>query len=115
LLTVRQQHTNQPVASWVEIAESYSARMTGLIGRKRLEEGRGLLIKKCSSVHTFFMNFPIDVLYLDDENTVVAVETNLKPWRFGGIHRGAKHVLELRAATAGWVSKGDTLIFEEGT
>jgi hypothetical protein len=114
LLTVRQQQTNQTVVSRVEIAESYYARAVGLIGRKRLEEGSGLLLRKCSSVHTFFMNFPIDVLYLDDENRVIAVETNLKPWRFGGIHRGAKQVLELRSMTAGWVTKGDTLIFEEG-
>ncbi len=113
MVTVRQQQTNQVVADRVEIAESYTARLAGLIGRKRLEDGRGLLLKKCSSIHTLFMNFPIDVLYLDGENTVVAVETNLKPWRFGGMHRGTKHVLELRSMTAGWVSKGDTLIFEE--
>ncbi len=114
MFVVRQQDTNRTLAWQVEIAESYFARMTGLIGRKMLEEGCGLLLKKCPSVHTFFMSFPIDVLYLDDDNTVVAVETNLKPWRFGGIYRKAKHVLELRSMTAGWVSKGDTLVFEEG-
>lgn len=104
------------MANRVEIASSFSARLRGLIGREGLDEGEGLLLKECSTIHTFFMKFPIDAVYLSGKNTVVAVETNLKPWRFGGIHGGAKHVLELRSHAAGCVRQGNTLDFfeEEG-
>lgn len=103
------------VAGRVEIAKSFSARLLGLIGRDRLGEGEGMFLRNCSNIHTFFMKFPIDVIYLDNDSKVVAVETNVKPWRMGGIHWRAKHVLELRPYTAGWIAAGDTLEFvEEG-
>jgi uncharacterized membrane protein (UPF0127 family) len=115
LLTVRRQQDGLTVASQVEIAESLSLRLLGLIGRDRLAEGHGLFLRSCSSVHMFFMSFPIDVVYLDKDLSVVAVDTNLKPWRFGGLHWRAKHVLELRCYTAGLLKKGDKLeIIEEG-
>ena len=73
--------------------------MRGLLGRDGLGQGEGLLIKPCGSVHTFFMRFPIDVVFLDRELSVLAVRPEVRPWRTAGT-RGAKVVLELAAAEA---------------
>ncbi|TML60208.1 MAG: DUF192 domain-containing protein, partial [Actinobacteria bacterium] len=55
--------------------------MKGLLGRTSLPDGEGLLLKPCGSVHTFFMRFPIDVVFLDRELSVVAVSAEVAPWR----------------------------------
>jgi uncharacterized membrane protein (UPF0127 family) len=73
--------------------------MRGLLGRSELPVGEGLLLKPCGSVHMFFMRFPIDVVFLDRELTVVGVVPELRPWRTAG-RRGAKAALELPADEA---------------
>lgn len=78
----------------VEVADSLMARFKGLMLKKKLEDTSGLLIKRCSSIHTCFMRFPIDVIYLDKEYTVLYTET-VVPWRVGKLVKRAKHVLEL--------------------
>jgi uncharacterized protein len=78
------------------IAETPLTRLRGLLGKTRLRSGEGLLIRQTSAVHTFFMRFPIDVVFLDQELVVVDVEADLQPWRVAG-RRGAKAVLELPA------------------
>ena len=78
----------------VEVADSFMARFKGLMLKKKLEETSGLLLKKCSSIHTCFMRFSIDVIYLDNEYTILHAET-VDPWRIGKIIRHTKHVLEL--------------------
>ena len=96
----------------VRVADSYFTRLKGLMFRKELEEGEGLLLKNCSSIHCCFMKFPIDVVYINDKMIVMKVET-VRPWRVGSIVRGAKHVLELAEGTASGLKTGDMLIFEE--
>ena len=78
----------------VEVADSFMTRFKGLMLRKCLNDTSGLLIKKCSSIHTCFMRFPIDVIYLDGDYTVLYTET-VVPWRTGKIVKNTKHVLEL--------------------
>ena len=73
--------------------------MRGLLGRDGLDSGEGLLLKPCGSVHTFFMRFPIDVVFLDRELEVVAVSAEVRPWRAARA-RGAKAALELAAGEA---------------
>ena len=70
--------------------------MRGLLGRKALAWGEGILLRPGGSVHTFFMRFPIDVVFLDDELTIVAIERVVSPWRTARA-KGAKSVLELAA------------------
>lgn len=97
-----------------EIPESAFGRARGLLGRDGLEPGEGMLIDRAGSVHMFFMRFPIDVVFLARDRTVVGVTHSLRPWRFAGA-RGAVASLELpagRAAEAG-VEKGDRLVFED--
>ena len=64
-----------------EVAETAFERMRGLIGRKRLEPGTGMLITKCNCIHTFFMRFPIDAMFLDREGHAVRIVRNIRPWR----------------------------------
>jgi uncharacterized protein len=78
------------------VADSVRARMKGLLGRSTLDPSEGLLLRPANSVHTAFMRFPIDVVFLDRELRVLALATNLRPWRAAG-HRGARAVLELPA------------------
>jgi len=68
--------------------------MRGLLGRKSLPEGQGILLRPASSVHTAFMRFPIDVVFLDRDNRITKIAENLRPWRTTAA-RGAKTVVEL--------------------
>ena len=70
--------------------------MRGLLGRKELPRGEGMLLRPAASVHTAFMRFPIDVVFLDKELRVVHVEHSVPPWR-AVRGKGAKMVVELAA------------------
>src|SRR5450432_3863744 len=74
-------------------------RRAGLLGRKRLEPGEGLWISPCESVHTFFMKFPIDLVYLDKSRKVRKVRHAVPPWRLS-MCLSAHSILELPAGTA---------------
>jgi hypothetical protein len=96
-----------------EVAETTFTRARGLLGRSGLEPNGGMLIDPAGSVHMFFMRFPIDVVFLARDRTVVGVKHRLAPWRVAGARRAVAS-LELpagRAAEVG-VEKGDVLVFE---
>jgi hypothetical protein len=78
------------------LADSPVTRLRGLLGRDGLEQGEGLLLRPASSIHTFFMRFPIDVVFLDRALVVLGIEDGIAPWRAAS-KRGAKSVLELPA------------------
>lgn len=75
------------------------SRSVGLLGRKGLEPGGGLLISRTGSVHMFFMRFAIDAVFVDKARTIVKIVPNLRPWRVA-MARRAKSTLELPAGTA---------------
>jgi len=85
---------------YITLADSYWLRLRGLMFRKHLDEGQGLLLTRCNSIHCCFMRMPIDVCFLDREGVVVRVIHHMKPWRFSPIVRGAVSVLECPAGTA---------------
>jgi uncharacterized protein len=93
------------------LADTALARMRGLLGRRELPSGEGILLKPASSVHMAFMRFPIDAVFLDREMRVVRVASALRPWRAAG-SRAAKAVLELPAGEAErrGLTTGDRLI-----
>ena len=78
------------------LADSPVTRLKGLLGRDGLEQGEGLLLRPASSIHTFFMRFPIDVVFLDRALVVLGIEETIEPWK-ATAQRGAKAVLELPA------------------
>ena len=81
------------------LAETSLARLRGLLGRSGLSSGEGLLLRPAGSVHTAFMKFTIDVVFLDRDLRVLKVVPELVPWRTAGC-RGARAVLELPAGEA---------------
>jgi uncharacterized protein len=82
-----------------EVADTFLTRGKGLLGKRALAAGEGVLIKPCSSIHMFFMRFPIDAVFLDRDLRVLKVVPDLKPWRMAA-KRGAKAVLEFGAGEA---------------
>jgi uncharacterized membrane protein (UPF0127 family) len=101
------------VAERVEVAKSLSARARGLLGRTGLEPSSGILLDPCSSIHMFFMQFPIDAVFLDRAGRVVKVLPHLRPWRMSPIVFGARRVLELPAGAAqqAGLRKGEVIRF----
>jgi uncharacterized protein len=86
------------LAAELELAGTGDSRRKGLLGRESLPLGTGLWIAPCESVHTFFMRFAIDLVYLDRKLTVKKVKTSVGPWRVSACFR-AHSVLELPAGT----------------
>lgn len=82
------------LASIAEVADRGSARNKGLLGRTSLAPGSGLWIVPCESVHTFFMKFPIDLVYIDREKRVKKVRRNVGPWRLSAC-LSAHSIIEL--------------------
>jgi uncharacterized membrane protein (UPF0127 family) len=101
------------LANRVERATTVLLRLRGLLGRDRLAEGSALVIEPCTSIHTFFMRFAIDVVFLDRGGRVIRAIGSLRPWRMTRIYPSAAQVVELPAGTlarAG-VREGDALSF----
>ena len=100
------------IADNVRIADTYFTRLRGLLGKKKLERGEGLLLTQCSSVHCFFMKFTIDVVYLSKDMVVLGTET-IRPWRIGKWVRGTVNTLELaEGAAVPKLQKGDRLVIQ---
>jgi uncharacterized membrane protein (UPF0127 family) len=81
------------------VADGPLSRMCGLLGRSDLPTGHGLLLAPAGSIHTHFMRFPIDAVFLDRDSRVIGIRSAIGPWRMAR-RRGAKAVLELRSGDA---------------
>lgn len=99
LVVVSDPDAGTTVAGHVRVAGAFGERFLGLMGRRSLEAGEGLLLVECRSVHTCFMRFPIDVAYLDRDMRVVATHNSVGPWRFLPGAPGGRNTLELAAGT----------------
>jgi len=99
----------------VDLAVDFKSRLVGLLGRKSLGRHRGMYLSPCGSIHTFFMKFPIDLIFLGKDMVVRKIVRNVLPWRvaFGG--DGAWSVIEIES---GWfpadaLSAGDKVVIDE--
>jgi len=101
------------VASAADIADTSAKRRVGLLKKDKLESGEGLWITPCESVHTFFMKFAIDLVYLDRKKRVRKVRHAVPPWRISGC-LAAHSVLELPAGAvaASRTQPGDQFAFQ---
>lgn len=116
-MIIRNQTRQTTIALQARRASGYLARLKGLMFQKALPSGSALLLEPESSIHTFFMRFPIDVLYLDHSMTVLRVACSMSPWSVGPLHtRGCCSVLELPAGViqATQTQVGDQLLVEDG-
>jgi len=91
-------------------------RFKGLLGTAGLRPGQGLLLRPCRGVHTLFMGYPIDVLFLNAGGRIVELRASLPPWRATPMVGEALAVLELPAgqAAATRTARGDRVIFVPG-
>ena len=98
----------------MDLADTSSKRRVGLLRHERLESGTGLWIVPCESVHTFFMKFPIDLVYVDRKKRVKKVRHAVPPWRLSACLT-AHSVLELPAGTVEKTGTrpGDELVIEK--
>lgn len=74
------------------IADTFLKRFLGLMGKT--DSGYGMLITPCNSIHTCFMRYDLDILFLDKENRIVEIVKGIKPWRMTKIIKAAHSVLE---------------------
>lgn len=104
------------LADRVEVARSGAGRNKGLLGRPGLNPGEGLWITPCEAVHTFFMRFAIDLVYLDRDKQVKKVRSHVTPWRMSGC-LSAHSVVELASGTVNTTQTkpGDRLEFIPAT
>ena len=84
----------------VELAESFLIRLHGLMGRRLMPKGCGLLLAPCNSVHMLFMRFAIDVVYLDEDLRIKKIVRNLTPWLGMSVCLGAWGAMELPGGEA---------------
>ncbi len=98
-LLVRNLTRDTIVADNADIADTSATRRTGLLKREKLDPGQGLWIVPCESVHTFFMKFAIDLVYLDRKHKVKKVRHAVGPWRLSAC-LFAHSIIELPAGAA---------------
>lgn len=94
------------------MADTYTKRLQGLLGRKGLEDKEGMMIVPCNSIHTYRMKFSIDVLFVDRDNVVVKVLRDFKPGRMGPLVFKSHFVMEAEAGAFKDVNVGDKLEFK---
>jgi uncharacterized protein len=94
-LTLRRED-GRIVCERVVVADRAHRRMRGLLGRKYLRQGEGMVLRPGWSIHTAFMRFPIDAVFLDADQVVIKIEHEVGPWRTVSC-RGAREVVELSA------------------
>lgn len=81
------------------IADTFFSRLRGLIGKQNLEADSGVVIDPCSLIHTFGMNFPIDVIFVNKKNMVCRIIPNMPKSRISPIVKEANMVIEATAGT----------------
>ncbi|MHB8154819.1 MAG: DUF192 domain-containing protein [Candidatus Omnitrophota bacterium] len=90
---------NITLAQNAMVAKTPLKRMIGLLSRKQFEQGQALIIKPCNSIHTFFMHFAIDVIFVDSHNRIIRTIRSMRPFRLSGIYLNALFSIELPAGT----------------
>jgi uncharacterized protein len=105
---LRNERTGATLAGHLETAFDSASRNRGLLGRDGLDAGHALIIAPCSSIHTFFMRFTIDVLFVAKDGRVVKVRPHVRPWRMALAFRSFA-VVELPAGASADTRPGDRL------
>jgi uncharacterized membrane protein (UPF0127 family) len=113
-MIVLHQSTQKIIAHNVLKADSMGLRIKGLMFSRDLKKGHGLLLDPCNSIHTFFMNYSIDVIFISSKNSVVKILRDLKPWKMTWIYFKAVKTLELPCGSIPLdMVEGDQLEFRD--
>ena len=106
---------NTLLADKAGLANTFSKRLIGLLGQRSLEKGEGLILSPSNCIHSFFMRFKIDVIFLDKTDKVLGILPSFKPFRFSPIYFRASLVIELPEFTIASTEMqvGDKITFED--
>lgn len=113
-MLVFNQTRNMPLITQARLADTFWLRLRGLLGKTSLKNGEGLILAGEKSIHTLFMKFPIDVVYVDKNYKVIRTDINMVPYRLGPFVAQSAYVLEMKVGTIADTATevGDQLIFE---
>ena len=100
------------LAERAELANNYWTRFMGLMGRRELAPGGGLVLQPGGGIHMWFMRIALDVIHVDKQDRVTHVLRNIKPWRFGPLFVGNKCAIELPVGAADGTQIGDLIDVE---
>ncbi|MDD2716271.1 MAG: DUF192 domain-containing protein [Candidatus Wallbacteria bacterium] len=97
------------------MADGFWLRFKGLMGRSGLDQGEGLLLSPCNMVHMFFMQFPLDLIFLNQDMEILETVESLKPWRLSRLVKKSCQVLECPVGTISrnGISRGEKLELRE--
>lgn len=96
-MMVKISYNQKLLSEKIRVADNMVSRLIGLMFRKAPLNSDGLLLEPCNSIHTFFMRYPLDVVFLDRGNRIVKIIRHLSPWRMTWIYFRARKTLELPA------------------
>jgi len=112
-LYIAYKKTEQVLVSKLILADNFFSRLKGLIGSNPLKKNEGLLISPCQQVHTHFMGYSIDIVFLDKQFKILHIVREMKPWRFSKFIKSAYYVLELQAHASQHLEIGEYLSLQE--
>ncbi len=103
-------HNDKIICKSVKVADSFISRLFGLMFKTEVHKGFDCLhIKPTNSIHTFFMRFNIDVIFVSKKMKVIKVVRSMKPWRMTRLYFSAHSVFEMKGGQASGVKEGDIL------
>jgi uncharacterized membrane protein (UPF0127 family) len=112
LVQVVNRSRGEVLATRAELANSPWTRFWGLIGRRVLAAGTGLVLQPGGGIHMWFMSIPLDVIHVDKHDRVTHVLRGIQPWRFGPLFVGGKLAIELPVGAAATTQVGDEVVIE---
>ncbi|MBB6217578.1 hypothetical protein HNQ80_003701 [Anaerosolibacter carboniphilus] len=86
--------TGEMLVHKLEHADTPAKAVQGLLGRSRIEDNYAMIIYHCQSIHTWYMKFSIDVIFLDPYKRVLCIVKNMAPWRYIGYIKGSEYAIE---------------------
>ena len=111
------ERTGEQLAARIVKAETFSQRLIGLMGKLSMSSREALIIDPCNQVHTFFVFFPIDLLFIDENNVVIKQVKSIPPFRISPKVKSAQRVVELKGGTLKKLDivEGDRLLIRPGS
>jgi uncharacterized membrane protein (UPF0127 family) len=98
---------NTVLGKEVLVADRFFPRMIGLLARRNFHQGQALILRPCNCIHTLFMRFPIDCLFVDKNYRVIKAISDIRPFRVTRVYRLSKFVVELPQGTVKLTSTQD--------
>ena len=100
------------LAERAELANNVWTRFWGLMGRRELSAGSGLVLEPGGGIHMWFMRIPLDVIHVDKRDRVTHVLRGIRPWRIGPLFVGGKLAIELPVGAAEGTAVGDEVFLD---